>query len=131
MPPQWPAVTKPPATAKPIEQSVLPLITYWSPPRMSYIGLGWSAAATTETVPAPLSFANFLAAASAPGLAITTTVLVATSTYQPRMSLPALAARLSIAARAAARSASPRSTSLASAPSARAFAAAARWSPRR
>lgn len=82
--PQWPALTKPPPTAKPTEHRTLPLITYWSPPRVSYIGRGASAEVTTRTAPAPDAAAKDRAAAVAPDAARTTTLFEATSTCQPR-----------------------------------------------
>ncbi len=110
-------MTKPPATGKPTEQSVLPLITYWSPPRVSYIGFGCSAVVFTVTGPACASAANLRAVASAPGAVVITTLLVAASTYQLRIASGAWAARRSSLARAASRSLSPRLTTTGSAPS--------------
>jgi hypothetical protein len=124
-PPQCPALTKPPATAKPTEQSVLPLITYWSPPRMSYIGFGASTASTTVTVPAPLFAAKVRAAAALPGAAVTTMRLAATSTYQPRtVVFLTLAAFASSLRRAVVRSALLRLTTLGVAPAVRMIAVA-------
>ena len=98
-------MTKPPATAKPIEQSVLPLMTYSSPPRMSATVRGASCEVTTRTLSAPLRPANASASSRAPGAAVTTTELVSTSTYQEWTASAAFPARASSARRSAVRSA--------------------------
>src|SRR4051794_11614587 len=86
--PQRPAVTKPPSTEKPIEQRAVPPSTamkYGSAPRTSNSGFGLASLVVTVTVEldTPASRASVFAAPVLPGLATTTSLLVATSTYQP------------------------------------------------
>ncbi len=86
--PQWPAVTKPPSTEKPIEQRAVPPsreMKYGSAPRTSKSGFGARLLTFTVTAPAgtPAFFANATGSVEASGCATMTSLLVGASTYQP------------------------------------------------